>query len=433
MLLEIKDLPPDTAPTSDDLILTVNDPSGSPANKKVTIGNLFRNVPDGDVDDPGLAFGSNPLMGFYYEPGDPTVIYGGYDGFNSMRFGLADGHLDFFATVAETGGWGRIGFNADELAITILDDGTIHQNRDIMIYSLGNVGIRLQPDLIAAGYGKTVGCFKVVDQWVTPLYEYATVTVPTGYPNTDSGGDWPTIFFTPNYSRLTGVEDGYAILHARPTPPASGASRQLFWRFEKETAAAMKSEMDIDGKLNLQGGIIGDLTISGIATGEIVCLYKSSTGTGTTWGYKAVYVNGSGTNIASAELTVSYKATLNATDYLIIGAKHVPGATSIKIYRTTAGGTPNTTGLIGTITGPDTLGKWRINDTGLAAGGETPESTNTTGKVNIQWAMAFAEVTNAPAAVANKVILFAQDNGAGKTQLMGLMPTGVAQQILIEA
>ncbi len=39
-----KTLTSDTSPTSDDLILTVNDPSGTPANKKVTIGNLFANI-----------------------------------------------------------------------------------------------------------------------------------------------------------------------------------------------------------------------------------------------------------------------------------------------------------------------------------------------------------------------------------------------------
>src|ERR1051326_9158900 len=31
----------DTSPTSDDLIVTVNDPGGTPANKKVTLANLF--------------------------------------------------------------------------------------------------------------------------------------------------------------------------------------------------------------------------------------------------------------------------------------------------------------------------------------------------------------------------------------------------------
>jgi len=38
-------LPEDTSPTSDDLLVVVNDPSGDPSNKKVTIANLFANAP----------------------------------------------------------------------------------------------------------------------------------------------------------------------------------------------------------------------------------------------------------------------------------------------------------------------------------------------------------------------------------------------------
>lgn len=43
------------------------------------------------------------------------------------------------------------------------------------------------------------------------------------------------------------------------------------------------------------------------------------------------------------------------------------------------------------------------------------------------------ETTAPGSATANTVMLYAQDNGAGKTQLMALFPTGVAQQIAIEA
>lgn len=39
----------------------------------------------------------------------------------------------------------------------------------------------------------------------------------------------------------------------------------------------------------------------------------------------------------------------------------------------------------------------------------------------------------APSATANRAKLFSQDSGAGKTQLMVLFPSGVAQQIAIEA
>jgi hypothetical protein len=41
----------DTTPSSDDLLLTVNDPGGTPINKKVTIGNLFANAPDITTSD----------------------------------------------------------------------------------------------------------------------------------------------------------------------------------------------------------------------------------------------------------------------------------------------------------------------------------------------------------------------------------------------
>jgi hypothetical protein len=44
----------------------------------------------------------------------------------------------------------------------------------------------------------------------------------------------------------------------------------------------------------------------------------------------------------------------------------------------------------------------------------------------------FTEMTAPSAPAANKVILFAQDNGAGKTQLMALFASGAAQQVAIE-
>lgn len=38
---KITELSPDTAPTIDDLIVTVNDPGGTPANKKITVANFM--------------------------------------------------------------------------------------------------------------------------------------------------------------------------------------------------------------------------------------------------------------------------------------------------------------------------------------------------------------------------------------------------------
>jgi len=410
----------DTTPTSSDLVITA-------AGEKVTIGNLFRNLPDGSASAPGLAFGTEQHLGPYYVPGDPGVVYWGHDGFNGMRFNIGSGHWDFYGSVAAGGGQGKIGIFADELQIGIIDDGPTHQNGDIALYCNKSVIAVIRPELTLNA--RTLGCFKMRETWTIAGKDYAPFVIQRGYPAADSYGDWAFVNLIPDYSRLTGVEDGYSLLYMNPTHPASGASRQLFWRFEK--SSVLKSEMDIDGKLNLQNGIIGDLTIAGIATGEVVAIYPQGTTGATTYGYKVSYINGSGINIASAELTIANgNATLNGTNYNVVCAKHVAGATSIKFYRTTGGATQ---GLIGTVTAPNSDGKWRINDTGLAAGGEVPETTNTTGKVNIQWALAFAEVVNAPTAVANKAIVFAQDNGAGKTQLMVQFPSGVAQQIAIEA
>jgi hypothetical protein len=53
-------------------------------------------------------------------------------------------------------------------------------------------------------------------------------------------------------------------------------------------------------------------------------------------------------------------------------------------------------------------------------------------QVEIGNGVQFTEMTAPSAPAANKVILFAQDNGAGKTQLMALFASGAAQQVAIE-
>ncbi len=55
-----------------------------------------------------------------------------------------------------------------------------------------------------------------------------------------------------------------------------------------------------------------------------------------------------------------------------------------------------------------------------------------TAQVEIGNGVQFTEMTAPSAPAANKVILYAQDNGSGKTQLMALFPTGAAQQVAIE-
>jgi hypothetical protein len=47
----IKDLTEDTTPTSDDIVYTINNPSGSAADRKVTIGNLAKGMSSTNLSD----------------------------------------------------------------------------------------------------------------------------------------------------------------------------------------------------------------------------------------------------------------------------------------------------------------------------------------------------------------------------------------------
>jgi hypothetical protein len=55
-----------------------------------------------------------------------------------------------------------------------------------------------------------------------------------------------------------------------------------------------------------------------------------------------------------------------------------------------------------------------------------------TSRVETSQHLQFAETTAPAAPAANSVRIYAEDNGSGKTRLMALFPTGVAQQIAIE-
>lgn len=60
-------------------------------------------------------------------------------------------------------------------------------------------------------------------------------------------------------------------------------------------------------------------------------------------------------------------------------------------------------------------------------------SANTFEQINtFEKPIVLEEVAATPDAVANAVVLYAIDNGSGKTRLMARFPTGAAQQIAIE-
>ena len=82
---------------------------------------------------------------------------------------------------------------------------------------------------------------------------------------------------------------------------------------------------------------------------------------------------------SAAGTTTTANATLSSVNSLTVTWDPVSGATGYQVYRTAAGGTPSSTGLIGTTDG-DTF---TFTDTGIAGDSSTPPTTNTTGALSL--------------------------------------------------
>jgi hypothetical protein len=122
-------------------------------------------------------------------------------------------------------------------------------------------------------------------------------------------------------------------------------------------------------RLDVKGTIanVGGLTVSSLSTPGAPTVTPQGTTGATTWGYRITAGSSTGETLASAEgTTTAGNATLSATNFNRLTWSAVAGANDYRIYRTTAGGTPATTGLIGTATG------LTFDDTGLAASGPVP-------------------------------------------------------------
>lgn len=78
--LKITQLNADTAPTADDLIITVTDPGGSPLNKKVTLTNLFSHAQPIQIDYAAVTD--------QYIYGIQTNVYSYYEGTPSMAIAM---------------------------------------------------------------------------------------------------------------------------------------------------------------------------------------------------------------------------------------------------------------------------------------------------------------------------------------------------------
>ena len=118
----------------------------------------------------------------------------------------------------------------------------------------------------------------------------------------------------------------------------------------------------------------------------------------TSYGYKVTALSATGETLASSEgTTATANATLDATNYNAVTWTPAPGATSYKVYRTTAAGTPNTTGLIGTVQASSyPAGSTpTLNDTGLSASGSVP-TADTSGNLQVDGWPVFAKAGTAP-------------------------------------
>jgi hypothetical protein len=97
-------------------------------------------------------------------------------------------------------------------------------------------------------------------------------------------------------------------------------------------------------------------------------------GGSTRYSYQVVEVtNQAGSAPSAAGSTITGAATLDGTNYNRVITPSMSGSSSCKVYRTASGGTPSSTGYIGTVSCGSTL-----NDTGLVGDGKSPHPASDT-------------------------------------------------------
>ncbi len=123
-------------------------------------------------------------------------------------------------------------------------------------------------------------------------------------------------------------------------------------------------------------------TVVGVPNAQNVKVTPTG-GSATTWTYGIVGVDSAGNNTADVTgTTTAGGATLSATVFNTITWDTIPMAVSYRIYRTAAGGTPSTTGLIATVT-PVNSNTQSYVDIGGAGDSSTAPTVNTTGTISM--------------------------------------------------
>ena len=120
-----------------------------------------------------------------------------------------------------------------------------------------------------------------------------------------------------------------------------------------------------------------NVTATALATPGSITVTPQGTGGAVTWTYKLVarLADGTTTEAGAASSTAVGNATLSASNFNRLTWSAVTGAVDYRVYRTVAGTSPATTGIIYTGTA------LTVDDTGLAGGGETAPTVDGTGAV----------------------------------------------------
>jgi hypothetical protein len=115
----------------------------------------------------------------------------------------------------------------------------------------------------------------------------------------------------------------------------------------------------------------GGSTVRPLSSPSAPTVAAQGTTGSTSWGYKIAACSNSGETMCSSETTISDgNATLSSTNFNRVSWTAVAGAVEYKVYRSTAGGTPSTTGLIKSTV------LLTFDDKGVAASGSEPSEDN---------------------------------------------------------
>jgi hypothetical protein len=165
-----------------------------------------------------------------------------------------------------------------------------------------------------------------------------------------------------------------------------------------------------------------DIAVIGLAAVQNTVITTAGTAGVVTWTYKvsAVTATGSENATSSTGSTTTGNATLTSVNYNIITWKPVPGAVSYNIYRTVAGTTPSTTGLIGNVPATSSASSLTFNDTAVAISSATIPTTDTTG--GITGATSFSSAGASTSGIVSNYI--ATESGANNAIAGALLTNG---------